>query len=130
MAVEALAAPRGVDLPAILKEAGIAAAVAFAIALPLVGFETVAKGGGLGINTRFDWVAIGVGAVFLGRLAMGFYRVTKVERPARPSTFAKLGPAIQPGHSSTSVTRPPRTPSPNRMCLARSGCRRAIFRQD
>ena len=96
MAVEALAAPRGVNLPAILKEAGIAAAVAFAIALPLVGFETVAKGGGLGINTRFDWVAIGVGVVFLGRLAMAFYRVTKVERPARPSTFANLGTAIQP----------------------------------
>ena len=95
MAVEAVAAPRALGVPAMLKEAGIAAVIAFALALPLVGFQTVAKGGVLGINTRFDWVAIAVAIVFLGRLAMAFFRGRKTRKRERPSVFAKLGAASQ-----------------------------------
>jgi branched-chain amino acid transport system permease protein len=96
MTTEALAAPREVNLAAILKEAAIAAAVAFALALPLVGFRTVDQGGVLGIKTRFDWVGIAVGAVFLGRLALAFYRTTTRTTATGPGVFAKVGGAILP----------------------------------
>jgi len=79
MAVEAEPAERRPLAPAgagslrdLLKEAGIAALVAFALALPLVGFETVDRsGGGLGFNYRFAEVAIAVAVVFLGRIGLG-----------------------------------------------------------
>ncbi|HEX9768672.1 MAG TPA: high-affinity branched-chain amino acid ABC transporter permease LivM [Kiloniellales bacterium] len=96
MTTEALATPREVNLAAILKDAAIAAAVAFALALPLVGFQTLDRGGVLGIKTRFDWVAIGVGVVFLGRLALAYYRTTASRTAAGPSIFAKVGITIQP----------------------------------
>jgi branched-chain amino acid transport system permease protein len=66
--------PASGGLPAILKEAGLAAAAALALALPLVGLQTVDSFGSLIVVYRFDWVAIGVGAVFLGRLALIFLR--------------------------------------------------------
>src|SRR5581483_2135181 len=56
-----------------LKEAGLAAIVAFALALPLVGFETADEGGSVVVRTRFDWVAIGVAAVFVGRLVLALW---------------------------------------------------------
>ncbi len=96
MVTEALAAPREVNLAAILKDAAIAAAVAFALALPLVGFQTVDRGGVLGIKTRFDWVGIAVAVVFLGRLALAFYRTTARRPASGPGVFAKVGGAIQP----------------------------------
>ena len=53
-----------------VKDAALAALVALVLALPLVGLQTVDIGGGaLGIRTRFDWVAIGGGAVFVGAAA-------------------------------------------------------------
>jgi branched-chain amino acid transport system permease protein len=55
-----------------LKEAALAACVAFALALPLVGFETTDTEGGPGFVTRFGWVAIAVAAVFFGKLLLGF----------------------------------------------------------
>jgi branched-chain amino acid transport system permease protein len=58
---------------AALKDAALAAIVAFALALPLVGFETSDEGGVVSVHTRFDWVAIGVVAVFLGRLLLTFW---------------------------------------------------------
>nr|MDQ2694046.1 DUF3382 domain-containing protein [Pseudomonadota bacterium] len=54
----------------LLKDAALAAVVALALAVPLVGFGTVDRPGGLGIATRFDWVAAGVAAVFVGRLLL------------------------------------------------------------
>jgi branched-chain amino acid transport system permease protein len=57
-------------MPVVLKEASLAALAAFTLALPLVGFQTVDSGGSLKVQTRFDWVAIGVVAVFIGRLAL------------------------------------------------------------
>lgn len=54
---------------ALLKDATATAVVAFALALPLMGFQTVeASGGGLALRTRFDWVAIAVAVAFVGRL--------------------------------------------------------------
>jgi branched-chain amino acid transport system permease protein len=55
-----------------LKEAALAACVAFALALPLVGFETTDTEGGPGFVMRFGWVVIAVAAVFFGKLLLGF----------------------------------------------------------
>ena len=71
-AVDTIAAPRHAGFPARLKDALAAAAVAFVLAVPLVGLHTVDQGGMLGIETRWDWLAIGVAAVFAGRLLMSF----------------------------------------------------------
>ena len=65
----AVGAPRFV-VPAALADAGIAAAVAALLGLPLVGLRTVTKPGGLAIETRFVELAIAVVLIFLGRLAM------------------------------------------------------------
>jgi branched-chain amino acid transport system permease protein len=64
------------DLPALLKDAAVTALVAFALALPLFGFHIVGVGSGEGIalEQRWDWVAIAVAAVFLGRAALSFAR--------------------------------------------------------
>ena len=57
---------------ALLKDAALAAFVAFALAFPMVGFQTVDVSGGFGITvvTRFGDVAISVALVFIGRLAL------------------------------------------------------------
>lgn len=68
---------RTIDFPRLFKEAVLAAVVAFALALPMVGFQTVDVTGGLDVVTRFDWVAYGVAFVFVGRLLIGFYRGIK-----------------------------------------------------
>jgi branched-chain amino acid transport system permease protein len=64
--------PRFVHLLHPLKDATQVAFVALILALPLIGFRTVAQGGQLGLITRFDWVAIGVAGVFFGRLLLGY----------------------------------------------------------
>ena len=55
------------------KEAALAAFVALALAIPMVGLHTVDKGGTLVVETRFDWVVIAVLAVFAGRLALALW---------------------------------------------------------
>jgi branched-chain amino acid transport system permease protein len=83
-------------LGAIVKEAGLAAVVAFALALPLVGLQTVDQpGGGLAINYRFDWVAIGVAAVFGGKLAIALLRGIAPQRSA--AARALLAPLAAAG---------------------------------
>jgi branched-chain amino acid transport system permease protein len=61
---------RPVDYPAMFKEAGLTAAVIFALAFALVGFETQDVPGGIAINTRFDDVGVVVALGFLGRIAL------------------------------------------------------------
>jgi branched-chain amino acid transport system permease protein len=61
---------RRLDVPAVLKEAGITALVIFALTIGLVGFETRDVPGGIDINTRFGDVAAAVAFGFLGRLAL------------------------------------------------------------
>ncbi len=74
MAVETLTAARPPDMPAILKDAGLAALITFALALPLIGFQTVVRAGVLGINARWDAVVFAVLYVSLGRVALSFLR--------------------------------------------------------
>ena len=67
---ETVATPTRIDWPAALKEAGLAALVAFVLFLPLIGMETVNVEGGVGLNFRFNWVLIGTAAAFAGRLLL------------------------------------------------------------
>jgi branched-chain amino acid transport system permease protein len=69
----------GIDWPAALKECLAAALVALVLFLPLVGMQTVRAEGGVGLNFRFGWVAIGVAAVFLGRLLLVATRTVRPE---------------------------------------------------
>ncbi|MDE2165470.1 MAG: high-affinity branched-chain amino acid ABC transporter permease LivM [Alphaproteobacteria bacterium] len=52
-----------------VKDAGLAALIALALAFPLIGFET--SDAGVGFSTRFSWVAIAAAVVFAGRLLFG-----------------------------------------------------------
>lgn len=88
--------PRSVDFPRLLKDAGLTAAVAFVLALPLVGFRTVDVTGGLDVVTRFDWVAYGVAFVFVGRLLIGFYRGVKQPVAQGEGMMSKVGALIHP----------------------------------
>ncbi|HEX3208910.1 MAG TPA: DUF3382 domain-containing protein, partial [Geminicoccaceae bacterium] len=67
---ERVAAPARIDWPAALKEAALAALVAFVLFLPLIGMQTINIEGGLGLRFRFNWVLIGTAAVFAGRLLL------------------------------------------------------------
>jgi branched-chain amino acid transport system permease protein len=60
----------GASALAPVKDAVLAAGVALVLAIPLVGFDTNDFGTTVTVETRFGWVAIGVGAVFVARLAL------------------------------------------------------------
>jgi branched-chain amino acid transport system permease protein len=60
----------GLDIPAILKEAGLTALIALALTFPLVGLRTVDVGSRLTISPRFTEVAIAVALVFIGRIGL------------------------------------------------------------
>ncbi len=68
---------------AALKDAGIAGFVALMLAVPLVGFRTIEGPSGLTLQTRFDWVAYGVIAVFIGRLLLNVWPNAWRLRPQR-----------------------------------------------
>src|SRR3546814_14976450 len=89
MASAAEPAPR-VDIGAAVKEAALAALVALGLALPLVGFRMVERLGGLGIDTRFDWVVVAVAAVFCGRLLLIFWQGSR-RRGGRRSEERRVG---------------------------------------
>jgi branched-chain amino acid transport system permease protein len=82
------ARPTAIDWPAALKECLAAAFVALVLFLPLVGMQAVRAEGGVGLNFRFGWVAIGVAAVFVGRLLL------VAVRTVRPETIAKVSAPI------------------------------------
>src|SRR3712207_4237813 len=60
----------GLDIPAILKEAGLTALIALALTFPLVGLRTVDVASRLTVVPRFTEVAIAVALVFIGRIGL------------------------------------------------------------
>ncbi len=91
---ETVAAPARIDWPAALKEAGLAAFVAFILFLPLIGMRTVNIEGGLGLQFRFPGVLIGTAAVFAGRLLLvGLLTVPSSTVAAATAPF-RLIPAL------------------------------------
>jgi branched-chain amino acid transport system permease protein len=76
------------DLAQRAKDSALTAFVALILAIPLVGFNTNLPGGGPDIATRWDWVAIAVAVVFVGRFALGLVPPRRqVERPPVVSLF-------------------------------------------
>jgi len=109
MAAGTTAVMEGATVAAAAKGAGLAAFVAVLLALPLAGLETYdVGGGGLGIRTHFDRVAIGAVAVFAGRFLLGLWGqrrrrpgdtvLTRIAawggRQAMPITLAGIGFAL------------------------------------
>jgi branched-chain amino acid transport system permease protein len=93
----------GRALAAAVKDAALAAFAALVLAVPLVGFETVDFGAkGMGVKTRFGWVAIGVASVFCARLllrgakgiAARVGRVGPSDNPERLSRTRRHGGAV------------------------------------
>jgi branched-chain amino acid transport system permease protein len=82
MALEALPRLRRVAWSRVLRDAALAGAVALVLAIPLVGFQTIERNAVLGISLRFGWVAIGVAAVFAGRIALALLRELRPSPPA------------------------------------------------
>ncbi|MBI3516128.1 MAG: high-affinity branched-chain amino acid ABC transporter permease LivM [Proteobacteria bacterium] len=80
-AVDRLAVRGAGQLAGRLRDAAAAAFVTLVLALPLVGLRTVDQGGALVLETRWDWVAIGVAAVFVGRLALGLFAHLRLRVP-------------------------------------------------
>jgi branched-chain amino acid transport system permease protein len=85
MAEAAPALARRRDWPMLLSDAALAAAVALALAVPLVGFQTIEVNARLDIHTRFAAVAIGVAVVFAGRLVLRLAQGLPRGAAARPS---------------------------------------------
>lgn len=85
------------DWPALLRDAGLAAFVALMLAIPMVGFQTVDRAGQLAVNTRFDWVLIAVGVVFVGRLLLRLVldrRRPGVPREEGAALLERAGPML------------------------------------
>ncbi|MGQ9365146.1 high-affinity branched-chain amino acid ABC transporter permease LivM [Azospirillum sp. ST 5-10] len=87
----AISLSEGRSLPwtAVLRDAGLAALVAFLLTVPLVGLRTVDRPTGLGLDLRFDEVLVAVALVFVGRLGLGLIR----EGLALPVLVLALGAA-------------------------------------
>jgi branched-chain amino acid transport system permease protein len=87
------------DLPAVLKESGTAALIALGLSVAIVGTRTVTQPGGLGLETRWSWVAIAVAAVFLGRFALATRRALRpaVAKSDAETTLDRIGAAVQRG---------------------------------
>ncbi len=75
MAVGAGAATRGFDLVPALKEGAVAGLLTLALAIGLVGFETVDKGSGLELDPRMGDVAWAVALVLAGRTGLALIRM-------------------------------------------------------
>ncbi len=70
-----------VDYVRAAKEAGLAGLVALGLTVVMVGLRTVDQSGGLGLDTRWGWVAFAVGAVMVGRFGLNIY--LQVRSPQR-----------------------------------------------
>jgi branched-chain amino acid transport system permease protein len=80
MALAALPPQRRLYWVHLVKDAALAASVALVLAIPLVGLQAVEVNAALTIRTRWHWVAIGVAAVFSGRLLLGVMRSLSASR--------------------------------------------------
>ena len=63
----------GADWSKILKDSAVAAVVALALAVPIIGLRTVSAQQGLDIRTRWTAVFIGVACVFVGRVLLNLW---------------------------------------------------------
>jgi branched-chain amino acid transport system permease protein len=91
-------APAFASLKGALKDAGLAALVAFGLAAPMMGLRTVPGQGGLTLVPRFDTVAMAVAAVFVGRLLLHLWQhrrgAISITMPRLPGAGRAAGPAF------------------------------------
>ena len=80
-------AGRSLDIPAMLKEAGLTALIVLVLAFVMVGFRTTDIPGGIGIDYRFEAVAVVVAIAFVGRIMLILLR-----RGRPVLVLATLGP--------------------------------------
>ncbi len=82
---------------ALIKDAVLAALVALAVAVPMLGFQAVDAIGGLTIKTRFHWVLIAMAVVFFGRLLIRYSLALRGPRQTEQvSLLNRFGFAVQP----------------------------------
>ncbi len=77
-----------IDLPAVLKEAGLAALVALGLAVFMVGLRATDVPGGLALGQRWMWVGVAVGVVFVGRAVLAVRRPAAARRAAGAARIA------------------------------------------
>ena len=84
-----------IDLPAVLKEAGLAALVALGLAVFMVGLRATDVPGGLALGQRWMWVGVSVGVVFVGRAVLAVRR--RARRPAarQAAGAARIGAGLR-----------------------------------
>ncbi|MGI9387847.1 MAG: ABC transporter permease subunit, partial [Methyloligellaceae bacterium] len=71
--MSAALAKSGTNIPAALKDAGLAALIALALSVPMLSYETVAFKGNLILENRWVLAAIAVLIVFVGRFTLNLY---------------------------------------------------------
>ncbi|HEX6980015.1 MAG TPA: high-affinity branched-chain amino acid ABC transporter permease LivM [Alphaproteobacteria bacterium] len=84
MATTVIPAARPTFLAVAIREAALAAAMAFLLAVPLLGFALVDIPGGITVAPRFNWVVIATVAVFIGRFLIALWR------QLRPESFGQV----------------------------------------
>ncbi|MDO8288250.1 MAG: high-affinity branched-chain amino acid ABC transporter permease LivM [Parvibaculum sp.] len=85
------------DVPALLRDAGLAGFVAALLAFPLLGFELNASAQGITLNYRLLWIVYAAAIVFAGRLGISlalFYLAPQIASliPKSGGLFARLSP--------------------------------------
>ncbi|SNB62052.1 amino acid/amide ABC transporter membrane protein 2, HAAT family [Arboricoccus pini] len=81
-------------LPAALKDAAIAAIVAFILFLPIIGMQLQPGSGGLDVNFRLPLVLIGAAIVFVGRLLLGLLGSRRRAPRAGPSIMERVAAGV------------------------------------
>ncbi len=91
------ATPTGPDLVAAVKEAALAAFVALALSLTVIGMRTIDQQGGLGIDFRPVYVAVTIGIVFAGRFILVLWRrrARPMDRSTRERVMDRIGAEVQ-----------------------------------
>lgn len=85
----------GRDPAALVKDAFLAAVVAFILFLPIIGMQVETGSGGLQVNFHLKLVAIGTAVVFVGRLALGFLgRRENAPRRSGPSVMERVAAGV------------------------------------
>ncbi len=94
------ASPDRIDVAAALKDAAIAALVALALSVFLVGVKTNSMPGGLVLSLRLEAVAVAIVAVFVGRFLLNILvwrqpaSTARLKVPSLPGVGDKLGPIM------------------------------------
>jgi branched-chain amino acid transport system permease protein len=93
--VAAAAGRPAIDMGAILKDSFLAAVVALAIFGPIIGLKTVSSTGGLMLQQRWGYVAVGVAVVFVGRLLLHVLFWSR-RKSVTPGALGRMAQRVEP----------------------------------